>query len=174
MDSSIKVRSWTTPCRAMASKRWLRERGDNPNRRMLSFGLSGQHNENGVGRQRRKNGRGRGALASPTAVGAAHGTTDWFVQQLRTSCGSTDHAEIISIIELLAFVAFVAGECTSWKGELVLYVTDNENVRGWLVKGRPRNRFARPLICMVQRMEVESEFSCQAMSGPTGTLWRIG
>ena len=31
-------------------------------------------------------------------------------------------------MELLAFVAFAAGECTCWDGELVIYVTDNENV----------------------------------------------
>ena len=49
-------------------------------------------------------------------------------QKLRAACGSADHAEIISIVELLAFVAFASSDSSGWRGELVLYVTDDENV----------------------------------------------
>ena len=60
-------------------------------------------------------------------------------------------------MELLAFVAFAASESSHWAGELVLYVTDNENVRSWLVRRRPRNPFARLLVCL------EFSFSCHSV-----------
>ena len=74
-----------------------------------------------------------------------------------------EHAEIISLMELLAYVAFASVESGRWKGELIFYVTDNDNVQNWLNKRRPRNRFARKLICLVQRLEAEQGFSCSAV-----------
>ena len=63
------------------------------------------------------------------------------------------------IAEMMAFVALACSEATNWKGELVLYVTDNDNVRSWLTKRRPRNLFARLLVCLVQRLEAKYDFS---------------
>ena len=58
-------------------------------------------------------------------------------------------------MELLAFVV-LACEREHWGGELVLYVTDNANVRSsWLYKRRLRNRIASLLVRLVQRLEAE-------------------
>ena len=46
-----------------------------------------------------------------------------------------------------------------WTGELVLYVTDNMNVKTWLHKRRPRNRASSLLIRLVQRLESENHFT---------------
>ena len=42
-------------------------------------------------------------------------------------------------------------------------MTDSDNVRSWLTKRRPRNPFARLMICLVQRLEAEYNFSCHAV-----------
>ncbi|CAE7206190.1 unnamed protein product, partial [Symbiodinium pilosum] len=54
-------------------------------------------------------------------------------------------------------------ESPNWSGDLILYVTDSDNVRSWLTKRRPRNPFARLMICLVQRLEAEYNFSCHAV-----------
>ena len=86
-----------------------------------------------------------------------------YLAQLKAQLPNFDHGEIISIVELMAFVAFAGKECPNWNGDLVLYVTDNDNVKSWLTKRRPRNHFARLMICLVQRLEVEYNFSCHAV-----------
>ena len=60
---------------------------------------------------------------------------------------------IIAVVELLAFVALAAERGGQWRGELVYYVTDNQNVRTWLSKRRPRHPLARHMIRLVQRLE---------------------
>ena len=65
--------------------------------------------------------------------------------------------------KLMALVAFTGREASNWKGDLVLYVTDNDNVRSWLTKRRPRNPFARLMICLVQRLEAEHNFTCHSV-----------
>ena len=42
---------------------------------------------------------------------------------------------------------------------MVLYVTDNMNVRTWLHKRRPRNRASSLLVRLVQRLESENRFT---------------
>ena len=71
-----------------------------------------------------------------------------YLAQLTAQLPNFDHGEIISIVELMAFVAFAGKEGPNWSGDLVLYVTDNDNVRSWLTKRRPRNHFARLMICL--------------------------
>jgi hypothetical protein len=68
--------------------------------------------------------------------------------------------EIIALNELLCFLLLAVARKAEWKGELVLYVTDNQNVRSWLLKRRPRPKTARQLILLLQRLEVEYDFSC--------------
>ena len=62
-------------------------------------------------------------------------------------------------MELLAFVVLACHRKGDWNGELVLYVTDNMNVRTWLHKRSPRNRAASLLVRLVQRLESESNLT---------------
>ncbi|CAE7220056.1 LCP2 [Symbiodinium sp. CCMP2456] len=82
-----------------------------------------------------------------------------YAETLRRLADAEDELEIISIMELLAFVALACERGDQWRGELVLYVTDNANVRSWLFKRRPSNRIAGLLIRLVQRLEAERGFS---------------
>ena len=70
-----------------------------------------------------------------------------------------EETDIISVMELLAFVVLACHRRDEWAGELVLYVTDNMNVRTWLHKRRPRNRAASLLVRLVQRLESENHFT---------------
>ena len=70
---------------------------------------------------------------------------DQYREGLRNLAREGEETDIISVMELLAFV--------------VLYVTDNMNVRTWLHKRRPRNRAASLLVRLVQRLESENHFT---------------
>ena len=70
-----------------------------------------------------------------------------------------DETDIISIMELLAFVVLACHRRSHWDGELVLHVTDNANVRSWLHKRRPGNRVASLLVRLLQRLESEADFT---------------
>ena len=61
------------------------------------------------------------------------------------SSGDETDIDIISIMELLAFVVLARHRKAHWDGELVLYVTDNANVRSWLHKRRPGTRVVNRL-----------------------------
>ena len=93
---------------------------------------------------------------------ASEGAQD-YAKTLKDQHPEFEHAEIISLMELLAYVAFASVEAGRLKGELMFSVTDNDNVQNWLNKRRPRNRFARKLICLVQRLEAEQGFSWSAV-----------
>ena len=75
----------------------------------------------------------------------------------------TEEGWLIAAVELLAFVALAAVRGEAWRGELVYYVTDNQNVRSWLSKRRPRHPLARHLLQLVQRLECLHEFKVSAM-----------
>ena len=62
-------------------------------------------------------------------------------------------------MELLAFVVLACHRKAHWDGELVLYVTDNANVRSWLHKRRPSTRVASLLVRLVQRLKSEANFT---------------
>ncbi|CAE7230388.1 GLT8D1, partial [Symbiodinium necroappetens] len=78
---------------------------------------------------------------------------------LRRLAKEGDETDIISVMELLAFVVLACHRRDEWAGELVLYVTDNMNVRTWLRKRRPRNRTASLLVRLIQRLESENSFT---------------
>ena len=92
-----------------------------------------------------------------------------YAERLKAEIPHGDNHEIISIAEMMAFVALACSEAPQWRGELVLYVTDNDNVRSWLTKRRPRNPFARLLVCLLQRLEAEFDFSVSP--GKVGLEW---
>ena len=56
-------------------------------------------------------------------------TVGRFQEALRAVAYQGDETEIISVMELLAFVVLACHRGPSWSGEVVLYVTDNSNVR---------------------------------------------
>ena len=84
---------------------------------------------------------------------------DQYREGLRNLAREGEETDIISVMELLAFVVLACHRRTEWTGELVLYVTDNMNVRTWLHKRRPRNRASSLLIRLVQRLESENHFT---------------
>ena len=84
---------------------------------------------------------------------------DRYREGLRNLAREGEETDIISVMELLAFVVLACHRRNEWAGELVLYVTDNMNVRTWLHKRRPRNRAASLLVRLVQRLESENHFT---------------
>ena len=86
--------------------------------------------------------------------------TENFANALKEVLPDSDQVEIIAIMELLAFIVFATQEGSGWGGEVVFYVTDNQNVQTWLAKRRPKVRAARRLILLLHRLGVESCFRC--------------
>ena len=86
-------------------------------------------------------------------------TVGKYKEALQAVASFEDEADIISIMELLAFVVLACHRQSQWDGELVLYVTDNANLRSWLHKRRPGNRVASLLVRLVQRLETEANFT---------------
>ena len=84
---------------------------------------------------------------------------DHYREGLRNLAREGEETDIISVMELLALVVLACHRRVEWTGELVLYVTDNMNVRTWLHKRRPRNRAASLLVRLVQRLESENHFT---------------
>ena len=54
---------------------------------------------------------------------------DQYREGLRKLAREGDETDIISVMELLAFVVLACHRRGDWGGELVLYVTDNMNVK---------------------------------------------
>ena len=46
---------------------------------------------------------------------------------------------------------------------MVLYVTDNANVKSWLSSRRARNRYVRALLLLLQRLEAEFSFTVEGV-----------
>ena len=69
------------------------------------------------------------------------GSTDWkdrcyhmadssrYVRAVSEVVGGGDHLEIIGVMELLTFIVLAAARKETWQGQLILYVTDNMNVK---------------------------------------------
>ena len=62
------------------------------------------------------------------------------------ACVHCCRMDIISVAELLAFIALAAVRAPQWKGRLVFYVTDNQTTRSWLMKRKAGNSAARHLL----------------------------
>ena len=63
------------------------------------------------------------------------------------------------MVELLAVVSLATIRGSAWRGELVFYVTDNQNVKAWIAKRRPNNLLARHLIRLIERLEAQFGFT---------------
>ena len=60
---------------------------------------------------------------------------------------------LISLAELITFLALAATRASAWSDRLVIYVGDNTNVVGWLTTRTSNNRYARFLLRGLVRME---------------------
>ena len=69
-----------------------------------------------------------------------------------------DSGFIISITELLAVVTLAALRAEAWRGKLVLYCGDNQNVIGWLDKRCARHPAATYLLQVLSAIEATNAF----------------
>ena len=77
-----------------------------------------------------------------------------YLATLRDFTGTPDdNSTIISVAELLCLISLAAARFRDWDGRLVLYVTDNDNVRVWLSTRHARNRSARHLLRLFRYLE---------------------
>ena len=82
-----------------------------------------------------------------------------YLAALRDFIGTPgDDATIISVAELLGLLSLAAVQHRSWDGRVILYVTDNDNVRVWLGARHARNRMARHLLRLLRYVEVRGHF----------------
>ena len=65
---------------------------------------------------------------------------------------------LISIAEMLTFIAMAAAQGKQWGEKLVVYVGDNTNVVGWLNTRLSGNRYVRHLLRVLASMEAEYTF----------------
>ncbi|CAE8678476.1 unnamed protein product, partial [Polarella glacialis] len=82
--------------------------------------------------------------------------------QAETGAVEEEHI-VISVVEFLTFIAFAAAEAGNWQDKIIHYVTDNDNVWAWLNKRRTKNRLARHLIRLLQRLEMENRFTTMGL-----------
>ena len=65
---------------------------------------------------------------------------------------SEEEVTIIAVTELLTLINFAVVQGPKWKGmRVVIYVTDNMLVKGWLRKRKARHPHARLLLRLLHR-----------------------
>lgn len=69
-----------------------------------------------------------------------------------------DEYVLIAICELLCLMLLAVAQGREWEWKLVFFVTDNSNVESWLHKRTARNRWARFLLRLLQRLEITHHF----------------
>eukprot|EP00969_Alexandrium_andersonii_P058295 2567515-Alexandrium_andersonii.AAC.1 len=78
---------------------------------------------------------------------------------VRAACGEDEDLEtIIAVAELLGFVALAAARAAEWRGRVVAYIGDNQNVRSWLRGRAPRCPPARQLVRLLAYLEITAGF----------------
>eukprot|EP00972_Heterocapsa_arctica_P069511 10270077-Heterocapsa_arctica.AAC.1 len=70
---------------------------------------------------------------------------------------------MIALLEMLAYVVLAAVRGAAWKGLLVIYVTDNQNAKSWLVKRRAGHPVARHLLRILARIEAHYSFRTEGL-----------
>ena len=70
---------------------------------------------------------------------------------------------LISLAELITFVALAAHQAPRWEFRLVVYFGDNTNVVGWLLSRTTNNRFARFMLRVLVQMELVHNFQTLAV-----------
>ena len=86
-----------------------------------------------------------------------------YVAAIEEVVGSGDNLGIIAVLELLTFVVLASAQSATWRNEMILYVTDNANVKSWLSTRRARNRYVRALLLLLQRLEAEFSFTVEGV-----------
>ena len=80
------------------------------------------------------------------------------LQKTAPGMAYAEEAEIISVVELLAYVVLAAVQGGEWKDRLVFYVTDNQNVQAWIEERKAKNAVARHLLRILVRLEASYGF----------------
>lgn len=75
-----------------------------------------------------------------------------YLPALQEAIGPGGHSKIIAVYELLTFIVLASHRAHGWGNELILYVTDNLNVKQWLRTRRSKNRYVRALLLLLQRL----------------------
>ena len=70
---------------------------------------------------------------------------------------------LISLAELITFLALAAHQAPQWEYKLVVYLGDNTNVVGWLVTRTTNNRYARFMLRVLVRIESAHHFQALAV-----------
>ena len=81
-----------------------------------------------------------------------------YLRALEEAAGLEEQETIIALAELLCLLLLAAVRAADWKGRLVLYVTDNDNVRIWILHRHARNRMARHLLRLLRYLEIRFHF----------------
>eukprot|EP00972_Heterocapsa_arctica_P069707 10299862-Heterocapsa_arctica.AAC.1 len=76
---------------------------------------------------------------------------------------SGDFDTMIAILEMLAYVVLVAVRGAAWRGLLVIYVTDNQNTKTWLIKRRAGRLVARHLLRILARIEARFSYRTEGL-----------
>ena len=66
---------------------------------------------------------------------------------------------LIAMAEYMSLICFLIAVSARYAGRAVLYVGDNANVRTWIMNRSPKNRIARYLTRLLNRLEVERGFT---------------
>ena len=66
---------------------------------------------------------------------------------------------LIDLAEYMSLICFLIAESGRYRGKLVIYAGDNTNVRTWVLNRAPKNRIARYLTRLLNRLEVEIGFT---------------
>ncbi len=82
-----------------------------------------------------------------------------FRQELGPAAFEGEEDVIIALCELLAIVLGTLRQKHEWRDKDVIYVSDNSNVVSWLRSRRTPHRWARYMLRMLTRIEINFEFS---------------
>ena len=78
------------------------------------------------------------------------------------------NAILISLAELITFMALAAARAEAWEQKVVVYVGDNTNVIGWLNSRASNNRYARFMLRLLVRLEAHYKFQTVGVYIRTG------
>ena len=109
-------------------------------------------------------------IVGPTGAGDGSGGTPGEGSGPTGKEGGLEDEEVllISLAELITFMALAATRAVAWKHKIVIYVGDNTNVVGWLTTRSSNNRYARFLLRVLVRLETHFGFQTLAVYIRTG------
>ena len=73
---------------------------------------------------------------------------------------------LIDLSEFMNLIFFLVKMAPKYKNRLPIYVGGNQNVRTWILNRSPENRVARYLTRLINRLEVEYQFTLRHSTCP--------